>query len=104
MVDPARVQQLVCRAFDEVSEELALDEQISQSPDRVLYGEGGVLDSLGLVSLIVEIEAAVTDEYGVTLSLANNRALSQKSSPFRTVGTLVDYVVNQVEEAQAKEV
>ncbi len=104
MVDPARVQQLVCRAFDEVSEELALDEQISQSPDRVLYGEGGVLDSLGLVSLIVEIEAAVTDEYGVTLSLANNRALSQKNSPFRTVGTLVDYVVDQVEEAQAKEV
>ena len=104
MVDPARVQRLVWRAFDEVSAELALDRQIARSPDTVLYGEGGVFDSLGLVSLIVEIEAAVVDEYGVTLSLANNRALSQQNSPFRTVATLLDYVVAQVKEAQAKKV
>jgi acyl carrier protein len=60
-------------------------------PDTPLLGRNGVVDSLGLVSVIVSVEQAIADELGLSVSLADERAFSQKSSPFRTVGTLAAY-------------
>ena len=65
--------------------------------DTVLYGAGGRLDSLGLVSLILEVEAAVNAETGQKLVLADAHAMSQKRSPFRNVGSLADYVIARLE-------
>jgi D-alanine--poly(phosphoribitol) ligase subunit 2 len=59
--------------------------------DTPLFGRNGVLDSLGLVTLVVAVEQAIEDVLGVSVSLADARALSQKASPYRTVGTLADY-------------
>src|SRR5437867_1780766 len=57
-----------------------------------LAGPDAVLNSLGLVSLIVELEQTLEEQYGVCLVLADERAMSQRHSPFRNVGSLVDYV------------
>jgi acyl carrier protein len=61
-----------------------------------LIGPGAVLDSMGLVTLILEIEQRLEAEHGLTLVLADERAMSQKNSPFRSVQSLTDYVVGQV--------
>ena len=58
-----------------------------------LFGPHAIFDSIGLVSLIVEVEQAVIDTTGVSLTLADERAMSQRQSPFRSVGTLADYIV-----------
>jgi D-alanine--poly(phosphoribitol) ligase subunit 2 len=57
----------------------------------LLFGEKGMFDSVGLVSLVVSLEEAIEDRLGAAVSLADQKAMSQKSSPFRTVGTLADY-------------
>jgi acyl carrier protein len=62
-----------------------------------LIGEQ-VLSSLELVSVIVQVEEALQDDYGVAVTIADERAMSQKHSPFRTVGTLADYVCQLVAE------
>jgi acyl carrier protein len=59
--------------------------------DTPLFGRDGLLDSMGLVTLVVAVEQAIEDELGVSVSLADARALSQKASPYRTVGALADY-------------
>lgn len=66
--------------------------------DASLFGKDGILDSLGLVSLIVMIEQAIEDELGVSLILADERAMSQKTSPFLKVGLLIDYIYIVMEE------
>lgn len=66
--------------------------------DVVLVGNDAVLDSLGVVSLIVEIEQRLEQDYDVLVTLANDKAMSQRSSPFRTVGVLADYVCTLVQE------
>jgi acyl carrier protein len=57
-----------------------------------LIGSGSLLDSLGLVTLIVDLEQRLENEYGISLTLADERAMSQKNSPFRTVRSLADYI------------
>lgn len=57
-----------------------------------LIGRRALLDSLGLVTLIVDLEQKIEVTFDVALTLANERAMSQKNSPFLTVGSLADYI------------
>lgn len=52
---------------------------------------GAVIDSLGLVEVIMEVEQRLRRDHGADVTLADERAMSQRHSPFRTVGTLADY-------------
>jgi len=60
--------------------------------DTTIYGNDSRLDSLGLINLIVAVEQNIEDEFDVTITLADDRAMSQKRSPFNTVGTLTNYI------------
>jgi acyl carrier protein len=70
--------------------------QIARNPDTVLYGESGSLDSIGLVSLLMDVEYAVSERAGKSLSLIDENAMSQRRNPFRTVGSLADYILGQL--------
>jgi len=58
-----------------------------------LFGDNALLDSAALVSLLVEVEQQINDAVGTDIVLADDRAMSQKRSPFRNIGTLAEYVV-----------
>ena len=70
----------------------------------VLYGEKGILDSMGLVTLLVEVEQMVVDALDVDITIGDERALSRTRSPFRTVGSLADYVIELVRETTRSDV
>ncbi len=76
------------------------NDRLACAEDTVLYGHGGSLDSLGLVSLIMDVEAAVNDHFGVQLVLADQRAMMEKRNPFRDVRSLADYVLVRLKETQ----
>ena len=77
-----------------------LDEPVdlSAGEDSVLFGEGGVLASVDFVTLVLDIEEAVETATGQSVTLADEHAMSQKHSPFRTVGSLADYISGLLEE------
>ncbi len=79
-------------AIDELNEIRPPGQTVEKSPDTVLFGEGGTLDSIGLVSFIVAAEQKIAQETGITITLADERAMSRKNSPFRTVSALANYI------------
>jgi acyl carrier protein len=91
-----RVLQVVYRAIDEINPGLPAERRLKKSAGTALFGHAGALDSLGLVNLIVAVEQAVEDELGASVTLADEKAMSQSASPFRTVGTLAAYVWRQL--------
>ena len=66
----------------------------------VLVGKESVIDSLGVVSLIVEIEQALETGHDVSVTLASDRAMSERNSPFRSVGVLTDHILTLIEPEQ----
>ena len=64
-----------------------------------LIGSDALPDSTALVSLIIEIEQQVDDRFGVAITIADDRAISQTRSPFRNVSSLADYVLTLYDEA-----
>ncbi|MBU3677822.1 MAG: hypothetical protein FGM54_11680 [Chitinophagaceae bacterium] len=67
---------------------------IQANESTPLFGAESVLDSMGLVHLIVDIEARLRDA-GSPVSLISEQAMSQRNSPFRTVATLSEFIASQ---------
>lgn len=65
---------------------------LNPEPSTRLYGANAGLDSLGLVVFITELEEAIDDTYGVELTLADEKAMSQTVSPFRSISSLSSYI------------
>jgi D-alanine--poly(phosphoribitol) ligase subunit 2 len=86
------IENVVINTVREINEQLPQEQQLGQSTETVLYGKNGKLDSLGLVNLLVIIEQNIEDEFDVSITIADERAMSQKHSPFRTIGSLADYI------------
>ena len=57
-----------------------------------LFGKEGILDSIGLVNLLLDLEQQAGEQHGLTIALADDRAMSQTRSPFRSVASLADYI------------
>ena len=89
---------IVVASLKEVFEQNGLPSAESIGEDTVLVGADPVLDSMGVVQLIVEVEQRLEQSHGVAVTLANDKAMSQKNSPFRTVGVLADHVVSTAQE------
>jgi len=92
------VVTIIKKAVTEVMDQAGLPPPTSLSDDTVIVGKDAVLDSLGVVSLIVEVEQALEQQHDVAVTLASDKAMSQKNSPFRTVGVLADHVLETIKE------
>ncbi len=57
-----------------------------------LIGAGSSIKSITLVAILVGVEQRLAEQHGIDLSLMDERAMSQSRSPFRTIGTLTDYL------------
>ncbi len=57
-----------------------------------LFGEAAALDSIGLVTLIADLEEDIRVATGKTVVLADEKAMSRLTSPFRRVDLLAEYV------------
>lgn len=97
-----RIREAIYRAVDEINEQLPKGHQLEKSPETILFGNGGQLDSLGLVSFIVEVEQKIEEELSISITLADERAMSQKNSPFMTLQTLTEYVSLLIKENEIR--
>jgi hypothetical protein len=89
--DLARIRALVLEVL--AQEGVSLQEPPESTP--LLGGDAGI-DSFVLVAVLAEIEARVRDELGASIVIADERAMSQKRSPFRRVDALIEYVAGLI--------
>lgn len=93
-----RVEGMLYELIEEMNEKRPEDQRIATGKTTQLFGEGSVLDSLGLVNLIVAFEQKIQSDLGFPITLADERAMAQKPNPFRSVELLVDYAVMLIKE------
>jgi hypothetical protein len=66
-----------------------------------LIGSQSVLNSIGLVTVIVDIEAQLADK-GIEVLILSEKAMSLSASPFRSIGALTNFIIEQVKEKNEK--
>jgi acyl carrier protein len=89
----AEIQALVLEAVRNLNLARTPETQLDVSPEAPLFGPGSPLDSLGLVSLLIDVEEAL-GERGFEVTLSDARAISRSTSPFRSVPAFVGHIQN----------
>jgi acyl carrier protein len=92
------VLQIIFEALESLNQELEERDRVVIGPTTPLFGADAALDSLSLVSVIVDVETALTVKWGAPISLTDDRAMSREISPFDDVGTLTDYTLELLAE------
>jgi acyl carrier protein len=91
-----KVLEVIFDAVDNLNRQLAEDQRLAKSTETMLMGENGSLDSLGLVNFIVAVEEKIEEQFTMSIVLSDESLILSANSPFRTIGTLVDYITNQL--------
>ncbi len=95
-----RAIKVIYSAFDLINSEKGSEGKLIESEETSLMGQGTSLDSFELVGLVLSVEGKIAEEFGMAVTLADEKAMSQRSSPFRTVATMADYIVQLIEECK----
>ena len=77
----------------EALEEEGLADAGAANGSLPLLGADAVLTSMGLVTLITDIESILEEEHGIEVTLVSEDAFSRRQSPFRSVDALADYIL-----------
>ncbi len=96
----AKLRSLLFAALREYAQDEELELEFTD--ETPLFGNDSALDSIGLVTIIAEYEAAINDEYGTELVLADDRAMAMKRSPFRTPARLLEFAGERLREAETE--
>ncbi len=89
------ILQTIFGAIDEVNKMLAEEERLEKSLNTRLVGDGGGLNSLGLINFIVEVEGRIQKDFSLELNLVE--ALEAPEEPLKSVGRLVEFIVAQAD-------
>jgi acyl carrier protein len=90
--------ELVKSVVKELSDELGYESLREPSRDTVLFGGTEGIDSLSLVQIVAQVERLAEDQFAKRVVLADDRAMSRRTSPFRTVGTLAELLAERLTE------
>lgn len=88
-----KIENIIIETLKNLSDEFEMKELENPSVTTPIYGGGGGFDSLALVSFITDLEQRLSDELGLEIVLADERAMSANNSPFKNVTSLTQYIL-----------
>ena len=97
-----QVVESVLNAIDNLNLQLPEEQHVERSETAKLFGNEAPLDSLGLVNLIVAVEEQLSDDLELELTLANEKAMSRRTSPFQSVDSLIRFIEELIKEEQGE--
>lgn len=87
-----KITEIVISTVSSLVETFPVDQQYTVDQNTILFGNGSKMDSLSLVSIIVDLESTFSLDYNIDISLTDDRAMTRKNSPFDSIKVLVDYI------------
>ena len=92
------ITAIVINQVEQLNDTFPEAQKITVNENTVLFGNGSSIDSLSLVSIIVDLEMLFSTEHSHDISLTDDRAMAREKSPFTNITTLVDYIFELINE------
>lgn len=91
------IMSLIREYLEEHRDFLNIRPDVQLTNDTVLYGKDGILDSLHLIHLVVEVERKVRNKGYPNLQLVDPKAFSFHQSPFRSIQIFSTYISERLQ-------
>lgn len=89
----SKIEAIIIGVLKNLADDFEFEGLQNPSATTQIYGSSGSLDSLALVSFITDLEQTLSDELGLNVVLADEKAMSLRNSPFKDVTTLTQYIL-----------
>lgn len=97
MPDATAIESLIVNSVRQLADDFGIAGLDTADASSPLYGGEGPLDSMALVNLIADLEEAVADQYGRQIALADEKAMSARHSPYRSVASLTEAILERLQ-------
>ena len=90
------IEKLIFYTIDQINQDLGVD--IKKEDNSDIVGGSSPLDSLGIISFLMELENKVEEEFDIDLTLVNDDVLSEDGNPLRNVLSIkrhLENIINQ---------
>lgn len=94
------IEQNVIASFKQVITNSGKSYDGTVDMNTPIMGSESPFDSIDLVTFIVTLEQMIEDDWSISITLADDRAMSQTISPFKTIRTISDYIELLIKEHQ----
>lgn len=91
-----KVRNIIKSAIEELNEQLEDDKKLAYSNETRLIGRCAAIDSMDFVTLITIIEELILDGLDKDIMIVSDKTFSREKSPFYSIGTLTDLVIELV--------
>ena len=95
MIDKKIIKSEIIQAIESLIDE----SPVELNESTALLGDSGLMDSMSLVELCLILEDKAS-ELGFEFDWTSDSAMSRSRSMFRSVGSLTDEMIRQMEEQQ----
>ena len=88
--------EIIFTSIKEVNENQPSNNKLKLKKDELLVSDKSKIDSLGLITLLVNIEDKINKTYNVRLNLLEENYISDEKTPFQTIDNLAEWLHNNV--------
>ena len=98
LIEKEKIIAIIMESVTEIANEWGINCELPLLAETKIWGGGSAFDSMNIVNITVRIEEKIADSFDLQITIADEKALSQNKSPFRTVESLTNYLVGLVSE------
>jgi acyl carrier protein len=92
MDQSAKITSTIADCIAQLNKQLAVGNRLATSPDTILIGDGGSLDSLGLITLFVSIEQELASKHGLSCPLLDTVTSDENTDSMDTIAKLAQWI------------
>lgn len=94
-----KIEELIYECLKEIIPEEVLEKLTLEKDKFRIFSN---IDSLDMVSFLIDLEAKIQDSLGLTIHITDDRAMSHRG-PFVSVASLVDFILILINEEEDKQ-
>ena len=90
----AKIKTLVFESIEEINKDLEINELYKPTLETQFFD---LVDSLGVLNFILDIEQRLEREFGKYIQIANEEVMDAMKTPFKTIKDVIEFIEERVE-------
>ena len=96
MFKESEVIQIIYQVIDSHNSTNPSEKKLNKDKDTIISGINGSLDSLGMITFLIEVETKVNKHFKTNINIFNEELLMIEDGDYKSVGSLANYILNEL--------
>ena len=96
--DKSQILEIIFKVIDEHNKLNPKELKLEKEDETILLGYNGVLDSLGLINFLVELESKINEDLQNNFSIIDENLFLDQNGPYSNINKLAEFILRKISE------